>query len=119
MATVARAQESNKQAKGSNNNNNNNNNNVNLNKNEVDKLVDNGNNYDCDRDYMNKISEEIDYYKYNDNYEYNKEYNNDKNKEYNDNENKDYNKEYEMFQGACINLKGNVFDIGQFLKYKK
>ena len=80
---------------------------------------------------MNKIKEERDY-EYNDYYEHNKEYeqdhdyayknkeyNNDENKKYNKNENKDYNDEYEMFQGACIDLKGNIFDVGQSLKYKE
>ena len=96
----------NKQAKG------------NKNKSEIDSKY----YYNCDpgSKYMYKIKEEKDYYnKIN---KYNKDYDNGKNKEYYG-ENKEYhnneNGNCETFQGACIGLKGSIFDIGQSLKYKE
>ena len=57
--------------------------------------------------YMNKYAYE------------NKEYDEDENKEYDNDENEDYNGDYDTFQGACIDLKGSIFDVGQSLKYKE
>ena len=78
----------------------------------MNKIVDDIYIHSRDHDYMNKIAEEKDYYKYDDNYEYNKEYDEDENKEYD-------NDKYKMFQGVYIDLKGNIFDVGQLLKYKE
>ena len=109
MATVASAQESKKQAKG---NNNNNNSNVNLNKNEIDD------GYIDSCDHRHNVDQVQEYYMNKYAYE-NKEYDEDENKEYDNDENKDYNGDCDTFQGACIDLKGSIFDVGQSLKYKE
>ena len=108
MVTVASAQESKKQAK----DNNNNNSNMNLNKNEID------NRYTDSCDHRHNVDQVQEYYINKYAYE-NKDYDEDENKEYNNEENEDYNGDCDTFQGACIDLKGSIFDVGQSLKWKE
>ena len=113
MTTVASAKESKKQAKGNSNNSN-----VNLNKNKMDNKGDDRYIYSCEHDmdqtkeyYMNKFKngcEQDNDYAYE-----NMDYDKAENKEYANDDN------CEMFQGVCIDLKGNIFDVGQSLKYKE
>ena len=93
---------------------------MNLNKNEVDNEVDDENHYNRHHEYyMINIKGGRDYEQDNDYVYKNKEYDDDENKEYDDDENKDYNGEIETFQGAYIDLKRGIFDVGQSLKYKE
>ena len=63
--------------------------------------------------YMNKFKNDREQ---DNDYAYeNKEYNDNENKEYDNNENGDC----KTFQGACIDPKGSIFDVGQSLKYKE